>query len=663
MQFAYDSSGNLTSVTPPGRPAHSFTHTALDLDSVYTPPSLGAGTWATEYRYNPDRQLTELRRPDGVNISFGYEATTGRPSTVTFDRGTLTMGYSPTTGQLTGLTAPSGVSQGFTYDGMLPKTVTWAGPVAGSVGVGYNSDFRVTSQTVNGANSLTFAYDRDGLLTTAGTLGLKRAGQTGFLERDSLGATGSQVLGVWGYDPKGALASYAASYTGTGTTLFQTSYVRDSLSRITELTETVQGVAQVQAFTYDSAGRLETVRRNGTLTATYRYDANGNRLDVTTPGGVVSGSYDAQDRLTSYGSATYTYTANGELRTKTDGTGTTSYTYDALGNLTRVQLPGGTDIEYLIDAQNRRLGKKVNGTLVQGFLWQGQLAPVAELDGSGAVVSRFVYATRVNVPDYLLKGGQTYRLILDHLGSVRLVVNTADGTVAQRLSYDEFGQVTENTAPGFQPFGYAGGLYDHQTGLVRFGARDYDASTGRWTAKDPIGFNGGDGNLYAYVGNEPVGYIDPTGLFVWDILDVGFFLLSARDFLCTPSWSNAGGLALDALGLLPIVPSLGAVRRTDDFVDLLRTVDGPGLSFAGRRAPEFPGGVSTEGGFLRSAEEYLADGYRDLGRGRFVSRDGLRQVRLGPHEVNGPQMHGHFEAYDRAGGRVIENTRVDIIPD
>ncbi|MGH2376360.1 MAG: RHS repeat protein, partial [bacterium] len=295
VQFAYDSSGNLTSVTPPGRPAHSFTHTALDLDSVYTPPSLGAGTWATEYRYNPDRQLTELRRPDGVNISFGYEATTGRPSTVTFDRGTLTMGYSPTTGQLTGLTAPSGVSQGFTYDGMLPKTVTWAGPVAGSVGVGYNSDFRVTSQTVNGANSLTFAYDRDGLLTTAGTLGLKRAGQTGFLERDSLGATGSQVLGVWGYDPKGALASYAASYTGTGTTLFQTSYVRDSLSRITELTETVQGVAQVQAFTYDSAGRLETVRRNGTLTATYRYDANGNRLDVTTPGGVVSGSYDAQD--------------------------------------------------------------------------------------------------------------------------------------------------------------------------------------------------------------------------------------------------------------------------------------------------------------------------------------------------------------------------------
>ncbi|MCI0689894.1 MAG: hypothetical protein L0Y54_22045, partial [Sporichthyaceae bacterium] len=464
VQFAYDSSGNLTSVTPPGRPTHTFRHTAVDQDSVYGPPSAGAGLWATEYRYNLDRQLTELRRPDGVNVGFGYEATSGRPTAVTFDRGTIGMSYSATTGQLSGLTAPGGIGQTFTYDGMLPKTVSWTGPVAGSVGVGYNADFRVTSQTVNGANSLAFGYDRDGLLTSAGSLGLKRGTQTGFLERDSVGATGSQVLAVWGYDPKGALQSYAASYNSAP--LFQTTYVRDSLSRITELTETIQGVTQVQAFTYDSAGRLETVRRNGILTATYRYDLNGNRLDVTTPGGVVAGTYDAQDRLTSYGSATYTYTQNGELRTKADASGTTTYTYDALGNLTRVQLPAGMDVEYLIDAQNRRLGKKVNGALTQGFLWQGQLSPAAELDASGAVVSRFVYATRVNVPDYLLKGGQTYRLVLDHLGSVRLVVNVADGTVAQRLTYDEFGQVTENTAPGFQPFGYAGGLYDYQTGLV-----------------------------------------------------------------------------------------------------------------------------------------------------------------------------------------------------
>ena len=92
-------------------------------------------------------------------------------------------------------------------------------------------------------------------------------------------------------------------------------------------------------------------------------------------------------------------------------------------------------------------------------------------------------------------------------------MNTADGSVAQRLDYDVWGNVTLDTAPGFQPFGFAGGIYDSVTGLVRFGERDYDASTGRWTAKDPILFNGGQANLYVYAGNDPVNRIDPSGLY------------------------------------------------------------------------------------------------------------------------------------------------------
>ncbi len=69
--------------------------------------------------------------------------------------------------------------------------------------------------------------------------------------------------------------------------------------------------------------------------------------------------------------------------------------------------------------------------------------------------------------------------------------------------------------PDFQPFAYAGGLYDGQTKLVRFGARDYDASVGRWTCKDPIFFSGGETSLYGYVGNDPINYIDLYGLRLW----------------------------------------------------------------------------------------------------------------------------------------------------
>lgn len=148
----------------------------------------------------------------------------------------------------------------------------------------------------------------------------------------------------------------------------------------------------------------------------------------------------------------------------------------------------------------------------QGFLYQNPLNPIVELDGQGNVVARFVYADKGNVPAYMLKGGKTYRIISDHLGSPRLTVDTETGEIVQQMAYDVWGKVISDTSPGFQPFGFAGGLYDQYTGFVRFGARDYDPETGRWTAKDPIGFAGGDANLYGYVSNDPVNFLDIFGL-------------------------------------------------------------------------------------------------------------------------------------------------------
>jgi RHS repeat-associated protein len=190
----------------------------------------------------------------------------------------------------------------------------------------------------------------------------------------------------------------------------------------------------------------------------------------------------------------------------------TRYEYDALGNLMNVSLADGRRVDYVIDAAGRRIGRKINGVLVQGLLYHGDLAPAAELDGQNNVVTSFVYATRSNVPDQMVKNGVSYAIITDHLGSVRLVINSVTGEVVQQISYDSWGQMIENTNPGFQPFGYGGGLYDEDTKLLRFGVRDYDPSTGRWNSKDPIGFGAVSANLYEYVMGDPVNYADPSGL-------------------------------------------------------------------------------------------------------------------------------------------------------
>ena len=194
----------------------------------------------------------------------------------------------------------------------------------------------------------------------------------------------------------------------------------------------------------------------------------------------------------------------------------TSYTYDVFGNLRSVTLPDNTLIQYVVDSAGRRIGKKVGGVLKKTWLYRSGLQIAAEVDDNG-VMSRFGYSGGRNVPDFMIRNSVPYRIITDHLGSVRLVVNANTGAVVQRMDYSVFGYVTNDWVADGQtwrvPFGFAGGLYDPDTKLVRFGARDYDAEVGRWTAKDPIRFGGGDANLYGYVMTDPVNWTDPRGFY------------------------------------------------------------------------------------------------------------------------------------------------------
>jgi RHS repeat-associated protein len=139
------------------------------------------------------------------------------------------------------------------------------------------------------------------------------------------------------------------------------------------------------------------------------------------------------------------------------------------------------------------------------------------LDPNGQVKVQYVYGPHSIAPTYLIKDNAKYKIQATPLGSIQYVID-ATGTVVQDLKYDEYGvilvdsSVSNSSNEPFQVLGFNGGLTDRDTGLIRFGARDYDPTIGRWTAKDPIGFAGGDTNLYSYVGQNPTSFIDPAGL-------------------------------------------------------------------------------------------------------------------------------------------------------
>jgi RHS repeat-associated protein len=499
----YDRSEDVVGVTPPEREEHALGYSGVHLLTNYVPPLVGSATNAQRWTYNLNRQLTGVSRADGTIITNVYDPQ-GRLSAAAWPGERLSVSYDVQS-RVSEVTASNGAIVNYGYDGFLLTNVVVGGPgVAGQLGFAYNADLWLTSLAVNGV-AVPYGRDSDGLLTRAGELRLNRRADNGFLTNTVLG----NVRDVRSFNGFGELAQYTASSHSTN--LLDVAYAHDLLGRITSRVETIQGETKTYGYSYDVRGQLVQVTTNGTVYSQYDYDANGNRTNALVAVVARTAVHDAQDRLLTNGTTVYQWDANGTLTKRIAVGQSTAYRYDAVGHLLMVS-SAATVVEYELDALGRRTGKKVNGAVQRRWLYQSFLKPAAESDGAGNVVARFVYATGVNVPDYMVKTGRTYRVVKDHLGSVRLVVDVQTGAVVQRMDYDEWGRVLQDTNPGFQPFGFAGGIYDPDTGLVRFGHRDYDPETGRWTAKDPILFRGGTVSLYTYCRNCPVSACDPTGL-------------------------------------------------------------------------------------------------------------------------------------------------------
>jgi RHS repeat-associated protein len=344
----------------------------------------------------------------------------------------------------------------------------------------------------------TLARDNDGLLTRYGPFTITRSGPAG-----APSALTDNTLNIsYTYDSAGRL--WTRTHMVAAVPVYQIQLGYDNVGRIAQKIETVAGAAHTFDYTYDLDGQLFEVRRDGALFEQYGYDNNANRTSTL----ATSATYDDQDRLIQQGGVSYTFDDDGYLTTR----GSDTFVYSARGELLSATV-GGQTVTYQYDGMARRIGKVDASGTVQ-YLYGNPGSPfmvTASRDAAG-ILTTYFYDTAGNLLSFE-RGGVRYYVATDQLGTPKAVTD-ATGSLVKAIEYDAWGVKLSDTNPTFDlPVGFAGGVVDGVTGMVRFGFRDYEPGTGRWLARDPILFAGGQANFFSYTANDPVNLKDPSGLF------------------------------------------------------------------------------------------------------------------------------------------------------
>lgn len=301
------------------------------------------------------------------------------------------------------------------------------------------------------------------------------------------------ITTTYGYDDMSRLKSLKD--VSPTETVFDRQYGYSAANQISQIAE----IAQTRNFVYDNVDRL-TSMTNGAANETYNYDAVGNRMSSHRS---ATYSYQPNNKLTNTATATYSYNSNGNMISKSDASGSWTYAWDYENRMTSAS-NGTNSVSYVYDALGRRV-KRTQGASVTKFTYDG-LDVV--LDDENGVLTKYQNGIGIDNKLKLTSGGVSKYFLTDHLGSTSGLVDSS-GNLTASNSYDSFGNTTNTSFP--TRYQYTGREYDSFTSLYYYRARFYDANLGRFISEDPIGFDGGDVNLFAYVKNNPIRFKDPTG--------------------------------------------------------------------------------------------------------------------------------------------------------
>jgi RHS repeat-associated protein len=479
----------------------------------------------TSFAYDQRGLLTSITDPLQKVTSFTYDVN-GRPASRT-DRNRTLLTYANTpTGKLESITYPDQTQTTYFYDNL--DRLTQMSDSIGTSYFGYDADGRITSFT--DADNFTFSY----LYDAAGNL-------------LQITYPGSSTV-TYGYDAANRLLSVTDWLGG------QATYAYDQDGRLASFTQ-FNGIETI--YSYDAASRLTGIASS---VASYQFtlDGNGNRIGsaenqplTATPatGGSTIFGYNAQkDRLLSAGALSYTYDFEGQLATA----GNTGLVFDYNRRLVAI----GTDTQFSYDGRGNRLIATRSGVTTR-YIYDPWGNLMAEADSNG-ITRKYIYGKGLLA---IATPSARYCYHFNGTGSTVAITDMSQAVV-NSYAYDPFGAILGQQEAITQTFKFVGqyGVMAEPNGLYYMRARYYDPSVARFISEDPLGFGGGDVNLFAYARNNPMNLVDPLGL--WSLIveyyyggGGGFVLGSNPDgslFLSARGgYGIGGGISFNPEGMRP----------------------------------------------------------------------------------------------------------------
>ena len=538
-QYGYDARGNKTSLRNPNAALTAYSYDALNrLTSVFS-----AGTATTSYTYDTNNKLTSVKDANNNTTTYKMDDHGKVYQVISPDTGTTTYQYDPA-GNLMSKTDAKGITISYVYDALNRLTninfpsdtgivyaydtcVNGKGRLCSMIDASGTTLFEYTpkgqikkeTKTIDSHQYVTqYAYDQNGNLKTMTypsgrviTYNMSNDKVISVLNNAANLATninykpfggissltyGNGIAGTIGYDNQYRVSSITA---GAVNSFNYNQY--DSNGNIMAIQNTLDPTKN-KAFTYDTLDRLSTAASSGIWGSLgWTYDGVGNRQ---TEGSTVYTYTAGTNKLSGAGSLNFGYDNNGNATSQA----ARLYTYNENQRLIQVN-DGATAAYYTYNGNGQRVKKNVSGTItVFHYSLNGQI--IAESNSAGNVTAEYVYLN--GQPLAKIEGANTYYYHNDHLGTPQKMTDSA-GVVRWSADYKPFGEAAvDQTSTITNNLRGIGQYFDVETGLLYNYFRDLNLTIGRYIEADPIGIVRGKNNIFAFVGSNPVNFVDPLGL-------------------------------------------------------------------------------------------------------------------------------------------------------